>query len=350
MAYKLNEKLRNLKPYDPIMGNYQIRLDANESFINIGDEMCDKLANTIVNLPFNRYPDPYASKLVNAFADFYNIEKECVTAGNGSDELISIIAGCFLEKGDKVLTFTPDFSMYDFYSHLYELEVVSVEKNDELEIDVDAAISYINRHNIKAVMFSNPCNPTSVGLAREKALHLIKGVDALVILDEAYMDFWDESLIGIASNYDNLILLRTCSKAIGLASLRLGFAIANPKLTRALRAAKSPYNVNGVSQAMGEIILKDKEFLQQGIKTIIRSRDTLYKGLKSICDKSDKVTKLFQTKTNFIFIETDFADTIYQELLSMSIAIRKMDRYIRISCGNKEENEKVIEAFSKILK
>src|SRR5699024_11066858 len=150
---------------------------------------------------------------------------------------------------------------YDFYSHLYELEVVSLEKDDNLEIDVDAAISYINRHNIRAVMLSNPCNPTSIGLAREKTLHLVKSVNSLVVLDEAYMDFWDESLIDVASKYDNLILLRTCSKAIGLASLRLGFAIANPKLTKALRAAKSPYNVNGISQAMGEIILKDREFL-----------------------------------------------------------------------------------------
>lgn len=349
MAYKLNKKLRNLNPYEPITGDYQIRLDANESFINISDKITGELGEAIAKLPFNRYPDPYASKLVSAFANLYNVDKECITAGNGSDELISIIAGCFLEKGDKVLTFTPDFSMYDFYSHLYELEVVSLEKDDNLEIDVDAAISYINRHNIRAVMLSNPCNPTSIGLAREKTLHLIKSVNSLVVLDEAYMDFWDESLIDVASKYDNLILLRTCSKAIGLASLRLGFAIANPKLTKALRAAKSPYNVNGISQAMGEIILKDREFLQQSINEIIRSRDTLYKGLKSICAKSQKITRVFETRTNFIFIQTDFANEIYEQLLLMSISIRKMGGYIRISCGSEEENEKVIDAFSKIL-
>lgn len=349
MAYKLNRKLKDLKPYDPIAGDYQIRLDANESFINIGDEMGVKLANEIIELPFNRYPDPYASKLIKAFADLYNIDKDHVTAGNGSDELISIIVGSFLEKGDKVLTFTPDFSMYEFYSHLYELEVVSIEKDENLEIDIDAAVSYINRHNIKAIILSNPCNPTSVGLAREKALHLVKSVNALVILDEAYMDFWDESLIDIASNFDNLILLRTCSKAIGLASLRLGFAIANHELTKALRSAKSPYNVNGVSQVLGEVILNDKEFLQQSINEIIHSRDALYKGLKNICDNNDKVTKIFEPRTNFVFIQTDYANEIYEKLLTKSIAIRKMGNYIRISCGSVEENTKVIEALSKIL-
>lgn len=349
MAYKLNKKLSSLKPYDPITGEYKIRLDANESFINVGDKMSDNLAKAIAEIPLNRYPDPYASRLVKEFANLYNIDKDCVTAGNGSDELISIIAGCFLEKADKVLTFTPDFTMYDFYSHLYELEVVTIEKNRNLEIDVDAAISYINRHNIKAIMLSNPCNPTSIGLAREKALQLVKGVDSLIILDEAYMDFWDESLIDVATEFDNLILLRTCSKAIGLASLRLGFAVANPKLTRALRAAKSPYNVNGISQAMGKIILKDREFIQQGIKEIIQSRDALYNGLKPICDKSDKIIKIFETRTNFIFIKTDYANEIYDKLLLMSIAIRKMGGYLRISCGNTEENEKVIDAFSRIL-
>ena len=260
MNYELNNKIRNLEPYEPISGTYRIRLDANECPCNYPEDIKQQIKDEIDKIDFNRYPDPMASEVVNSFAEYYGIKPECVTAGNGSDELIFLIESAFLEKGDKMLVVAPDFSMYKFYSSICEVECDSFIKDDDLDLDVDMLINKINSDNVKLLIFSNPCNPTGRGITADKARKLVSSVNALVILDEAYMDFWNESLIDETEKYSNLIVFRTASKSIGSAALRLGFAVANETISRAIKAVKSPYNVNSISQTIGKVIYKNKEY------------------------------------------------------------------------------------------
>lgn len=348
--YELNSKLKRVEAYDPIEGNYNIRLDANESCFNINEKLGDKIADAVKKVALNRYPDPTASKVIKSFSELYGIDPQYITAGNGSDELISIICGCFLEKGDKVLTLSPDFSMYAFYSELYELKVTNLPKdNTTLKIDVDKVIEYCNNNDIKALVFSNPCNPTSLGLMRDDVIRLVKGVSCLVVVDEAYMDFWDQSILDKVPELDNLIILKTCSKAIGLAAIRLGFAIASPTITNALRAVKSPYNTDSLEQAIGTVILNEKELLNELCAEIVESRNELQNELEAIAVKYTKLEKVFKSVTNFIFIKTASAKEIHSKLLERSIAVRFMGNYIRISAGTKEENNAVISALDEIL-
>ncbi|MDR0974938.1 MAG: aminotransferase class I/II-fold pyridoxal phosphate-dependent enzyme, partial [Ruminococcus sp.] len=114
--YELNRKLSKIESYDPAANSSRIILDANESPFNVNEIFRDEISESVAKLSLNRYPDPNAKETVEAFAKFYNISEKFVTAGNGSDELISIITSCFLEKGDKILTLSPDFSMYAFYA------------------------------------------------------------------------------------------------------------------------------------------------------------------------------------------------------------------------------------------
>ena len=218
MPYILNNKLKDLQPYDPIAGNYSIRLDANESFLELPMELLEKAQYSMADIAFNRYPDPYATELCESFGAYYGVDPALVTAGNGSDEWLFIIATSFLMRGDKILTVEPDFSMYRFYGSLAEAENVVYKKKEDLSIDVDDLIVQVRESGAKVVLFSNPCNPTSLGLRREEVRKLITSVSALVVLDEAYMDFWDQSLLGEVAQYDNLIILRTCSKAFGTVS------------------------------------------------------------------------------------------------------------------------------------
>ncbi len=340
--YELTEKLKKLTPYDPIQGDYKIRLDANESFIDTSDDI---LAKAVRGTALNRYPDPYAGRLIKAYSGFYGIDPGLVTAGNGSDELISIITACFLQKNERVLTLAPDFSMYFFYSSLYELDVRAMKKEADLTIDVDKVIETVKRENIRAVIFSNPCNPTSLGLDKEDVIRLIASVDALVILDEAYMDFWKEeqSLIRDTARYDNLIVLRTCSKAFGMAGLRLGFAVSNSVITEKLRAAKSPYNVNSLTQGIAEYIISDKAEINRRIKAC---RDALWELDNGMCERNFPFfEKIYPSVTNFLFIKTDRAKEIFDYLLGRSIAVRFMGNYLRITAGSTEENTALLKAL-----
>ncbi len=349
MAYQLVNKLRDLTPYDPISGEYQIRLDANESYFQLSEGEIVKIQEEIAKIPFNRYPDPTCKAITEKYAAAYNISPNLVTCGNGSDELISVICGSFLENGMRILTFTPDFSMYKFYGDIAGCEVVSIEKDSDMAINVDEVCEYLKINKVDMIIFSNPCNPTSVGLKKEDVRKMIKSTDALFILDEAYMDFWDETLLYEVEQYDNLMILKTSSKSIGLAGIRLGFAIANETLTTALRAAKSPYNMNAITQKIGEIIYSNPQSLKDKTAQIIEGTKKLYNDFCILAEKSEKIEKVYKTSTNFIFAKTNFATEIFEKLKEKSIVVRNFKKYLRITCGSNEENERLLCELEKIL-
>ena len=256
--YRLNDKIKDLKPYDPVGERYRIHLDANESFLPIPAEVLEEVKADLDKLEFNRYPDPLAKEACEAFSGYYGVPVRNVVAGNGSDELITVIFTAFLQKGDAFATLEPDFSMYAFNGFLQEMRHVVIGKKEDFTLDIDRVIETCNNEGVKLLIFSNPCNPTSLGLDRAAVRRIISGVSALVVLDEAYMDFWEESMLQEAAEYDNLLVLKTCSKAFGLAALRVGFAVGCEKLIRAVKAVKSPYNVNALSQRMAEVVLNSR--------------------------------------------------------------------------------------------
>ena len=224
--FLLNDKIKDLKPYDPEMGDTPIHLDANESFLPLPAPILEELAAAVPQVACNRYPDPAAQELCQAFAQYYGVPVENVAAGNGSDELITVLFTGFLQKGEAFATLEPDFSMYAFNGYLQEARHVPIPKGEDYAIDVDRTIQTCRQEGVKLLIFSTPGNPTSIVCPRQEVRRLIQGLpDTLVVLDEAYMDFSDQSLLPEFHDYDNLLLLRTCSKAFGMAGLRLGFAV-----------------------------------------------------------------------------------------------------------------------------
>lgn len=196
MVLKLNnlvsEKLQKLAAYDPEINPGGIHLDANESFLELPDKIKNEIATKITAISFNRYPDPLAAGVCKAFGDRYGIDRRYVTAGNGSDELISVILNNFTGRGDRVLITQPDFSMYSIYCNMAELEPVILGKSGDLTFIADDMISLAKSNNVKLIIFSNPCNPTGQGISAQEALKIADSVKCLVIVDEAYMDFWSQ--------------------------------------------------------------------------------------------------------------------------------------------------------------
>ncbi len=350
MSYTLCDKSAALKPYTPNGGVYRIRLDANESFLLPTDTDREAMGQAIADLDLRRYPDPLATEVCQAFATLYGVDPALVTAGNGSDELISVIMSVFLQKGEKVLTLSPDFSMYRFYTDIAETPCVTLPKNDDLTIDVDKVIQTIRQENMRMFIFSNPCNPTSLGLDREAVRRIVNETEALIVLDEAYMDFWDQSLLSEVEQYENLIILRTASKALGLAAVRLGFAVANKTLTGILRAAKSPYNVNSATQTIAAIALSNPLYKEFYIDLLIESRKQLHDGLSRLVEKG-YVKKVYDSCTNFVLIEVEDAPYFWEELADFGIVVRLFGQnQLRITAGTEAENKEVIAGIASIAR
>ena len=346
---KLPEKLTSLKAYDPITGSYAVRLDANESYFDLPSVLKSKIADQIEQISFNRYPDPLATEVVEAFAAYYHVLPDCVTAGNGSDEIITLLLGTFMEKGQKLVTVSPDFSMYGFYAALSELEVINVPKKSNLQIDTDALIAACQQAN--AVVFSNPCNPTSLGLPRADVIRLIESApDCLIIVDEAYMDFWDESVMDLVNKYENLIVLRTCSKAIGLAAARMGFAVMDKYKTSLLRAAKSPYNCDAISQKICAAVLREQTLLRHCCDEIIVQTQRLYTAVNELVQRyPDLLETVYPPRTNFVFVQTAYAGEIYEQLQKEGIAVRCFPNGLRICAGTRREHTLLLTELENIL-
>ena len=345
--YQLNEKIKDLKPYDPIQGSYRVRLDANESFLPLPQALVEEAKAAVERTAFNRYPDPAARELCQAFAACYGVQPQQVVAGNGSDELITVLFEAFLEKGDAFATVEPDFSMYAFNGHLHEARHVAIPKGRDLRLDVEAVAAACQREQVKLLIFSNPCNPTSLVCGREEMRKLIDSLpDTLVVLDEAYMDFSDQSLLGEVEDHPNLLVLRTCSKAFGMAALRLGFAVCGKTLAGALRAVKSPYNVNSLSQAVGTAVLRRKGELDRALETILRSRDQLYAGLRELGEKYPGRFRLLPGETNFAALEMEDGPELLAYLARQGVAIRYTGGLVRITCGAPEENKIALEEMA----
>ncbi len=312
MSY-VSKKMSGKTPYVPLLGDFKIRLDANESPLPLTDEVKERFCAEISNININRYPDSDSSALRAAFAKKFSLDANNVMAGNGSDEIISIIMTSLLDSGDKLCVAYPDFSMYSFYAELSENEVIICKKDENFNLETLS--NFVVENGARAVIFSNPCNPTGEGYKRDEVIKFIESTPALCIVDEAYMDFWDQSILDLADKYENLIVLKTLSKAYGSAGIRLGFAIGHPTLICALNVARSPYNVNTLTQTLGKIIIEDMPDRSAYLSSQA-------KKLEAKIGEILPDAKIVPTKTNFVYLSHPDAKKIYEGLLNCGIAIR----------------------------
>ena len=344
------EKINAFKAYTPNTQMCKVVLDANESPFMPSQQVIEAYKQLVVDMDYNRYPDPMATEVVAAFAKVYDVPKSCVVASNGSDEIISVILSSFLQAGDTMLVATPDFSMYAFYGQLYDINVVSYASEVDFDIDFSELANRVQDTDAKLIIFSNPCNPTGRLYDKEQMLAFIEEVDALVVVDEAYADFagGDVSLLAQTALLDNLIVLKTLSKAFGLAGIRLGFAVSNKEIIEALYKVKSPYNVNRLTQAFGKLVLEDAEQVKRNLNYIIAERDRVWPILHERL--SAYGIRVYETNTNFILMDFgNKAEPVYKALLQKGTRIRFMPPYLRVTIGLREENDTFITQLFEIL-
>ncbi|AVF49675.1 histidinol-phosphate transaminase [Elizabethkingia anophelis] len=322
-----------LKPYssarDEYKGSTGVFLDANE--------------NPFGNL--NRYPDPYQKEVKEKLSALKSIPVSQIFLGNGSDEVIDLVFRIFCTPGrDKALVFTPTYGMYEVSANINDTELLQLPLNSDFQIDKESILPFLTDENLKLIFICSPNNPT--GNSIENVDFILEKFNGIVFVDEAYIDFstqksWAEKL----SQYPNLIISQTFSKARGLAAVRVGIAYSSPKIIALFNKTKPPYNVSQLNQEAVLIALLDDKRYQSEIKTILGEKERLEKELLQL----SVIKKIYPSDANFILVEVNDADGIYNNLVQQKIITRNRNSVIasciRITIGTTEENNQLIAAL-----
>ncbi|MDD6794882.1 MAG: histidinol-phosphate transaminase [Clostridiaceae bacterium] len=345
--------MKEINVYKSKDSTSNIRLDSNESFMNLSEEKQKDIKELISKIEFNRYPDDIYLNVRKLYAKYAgdNLSEENVIVGHGSDEMLNLIISSVISAGKKFYTLSPDFSMYDYYVSLYGGEVVKYIAEEDGSIDIDKFIEKGQKENVDLIIFSNPNNPTGHVLSTENIIKILESFkDIKVVVDEAYYEFYGETMVNLIDQYNNLIVTRTLSKAWGLAALRVGFLLSNKECVKELLSYKVPFNVNTLSQLIAEKVLEDKNSINEQIELIKIKREVLYRNLKDLEKAAQGKVKFYDSKANFIFGRTEEKEKLFDELNQNNISIRNFnDNSFRISVGNDDENKKILQVLKKVF-
>ncbi len=315
-------------------------LNANECYRNLPEDIINEIKDNLEEVLFNRYPDNSANLLTKTYSKAFNIKEDNVIFGNGSDEMLGLVIGLNIKEGKKLYTLTPDFSMYDYYTSFHGGDMVKYPIDLNNGFNVDDFIKKGKEENVSIIIFSNPNNPTGTLVSKDDIKKILNSFDIPLVIDEAYGEFCDCSMVDEIDNYQNLYVTKTLSKAYGVAGIRLGMIISNKGNIDTLRDMKVPYNVNSVTQYIGSIILNHKEELDVYSKEIIKRRDNFY---NEIINRKYKDLVVYPSHANFIYGKSSMKDELVTNMLSNGISIRNYkDDSFRITIGSEIEMEDVL--------
>ncbi|MTI70594.1 MAG: histidinol-phosphate transaminase [Firmicutes bacterium] len=345
----MNKNILNLKKYETDNYRYKYKLNANESPFNIDQELLEKIALGFKCINFNRYPDPDALMLRKELSNYIKTDYENIMVGNGSDELISIIINSFLSENDLILTHGPTFSMYQILTKVKGSKFLEIPFKN-LDIDIDKIIEAANKNKAKMIILCSHNNPTGAVISKSDILKVLTNTNAYVLVDEAYIEFGGDSVVDEIYNYDNLIVLRTLSKAFGLAGIRLGYLVSSKDIVDILLRVKAPYNVNRISQYVAIELIKNREEINNKINIIINEREKLFKELKDIDG-----LYVYPSKGNFLLIKTNKSKYVFEKLLENKILVRNFNSSLlkdclRITVGSSKENKILINVLRDVMK
>ena len=297
---------------------------------------------------YNRYPDAEHLQLKQKLAEINEVKSAQLFLGNGSDELIDLAMRIFCEPTkDAIMMMNPSFVMYEMSAKLNNLAVEKLELNEDFQLNKEDFINAHTKSKAKILFLCSPNNPT--GNSIDDLEFYIKNFTGIVIVDEAYIEFSKEiSAVNLLNIYPNLIVLKTLSKAYGMASLRIGVGFASPEIADLFNQFKPPYNISSESQRLALKELQNIEILQNNIATILKDRDALKVGL----EKMKAISRIFPSDANFFLIEFKEVELVYQKLLAENIltSLRHpaLKNCLRISVGTSEENSKLLNVLSQI--
>jgi histidinol-phosphate aminotransferase len=338
------------KAYPAEIMQCRIKLDANESPYGLPAPLQERLFARMQATALNRYPEAGAPALRRRYGALCGVDEDHVMTGNGSDELIQILCAAMARPGARLLIPTPTFVMYRIIGLNCGLGVTEVRLDDGFDLDTAVLLDRIAAESPALVFLSYPNSPTGKCFSEDRIRAILEASSGVVVVDEAYCNFSGKTLLPLLKQYDNLVILRTLSK-VGFAALRIGFLIGAPGLLKELNKVRLPYNVNTLSQTAALFFMDEQQAFAELIGRITAERKTLYAALQQI-DGIDPCP----SDANFIFFSCTLnANHVYEQLLRKGILVKPFifpwsrRQFIRVTVGNREENQTFIEELKKVI-
>ncbi|MEJ2242801.1 MAG: histidinol-phosphate transaminase, partial [Candidatus Bathyarchaeota archaeon] len=311
------------------------------------------LMETCNTIDVRSYPPPRGSLAVKAISDFVGFDESEISVANGADEIMDLLMKVFIRKGSKVIVVEPTFPMYTFFTELYGGKKITVMLKHNFNLNVDTILKRADKET-KLLFICSPNNPTGNQFKDSDIKCLLDEFKGIVVVDEAYGDFASNSIIEWVREYDNLALLRSFSKAFGLAGLRLGYLVSSQHVVKYIQRVMGPFNVNSVTQQTIALALKNWEFFKNQIDLVVNERNWLMENLKKI-DGVDP----FPSDANFILFKIT-KDKLHSATLAERLEKRKvlvkdrghlqlLENCIRVTVGTRKMNQAFLLALKASL-
>jgi histidinol-phosphate aminotransferase len=346
----IRDEIKKLQPYEVPAVSCRVKLDAHENPYELPEFVREQITKRFSKISFNRYPDANAKELRKNLSLKLCVEPDMIMVGNGSDELILYLLLCFGKK--KIIYPLPTFSMYEILALVAFSKPVGIPLQDNFEIN-DEAIIYEAGKEDAIIFLSYPNNPTGNCFDKSKIDRIIRETTSLIVLDEAYYEFSQDTFLPYVYDYERVVVLRTFSKAFGLAGLRVGYMIAQPHVIQQVKKVKLPYNLNVFSQMVAAIAIENAALFLPIVQQIKKEQERIMEKLNGI----DKI-KVYPSKANFILfkiLSNISAVEVFKALLQEGVLIRCLDNIpgvencLRVTIGKPEENDEFLQAICKVM-
>jgi len=343
----VREEIKGLIPYNPDVYPDFVKLDANENPFAFPRDVHEKICRTLGSETFTRYPDAMSGELVHEICACYGLAPNQIMVGNGSDELIQNLMLTF-GTGNRVVIAVPTFSMYGIHARVAGAEIVEVPRDQNFDLVVDEILQAGSGAGL--VVICSPNNPSGNSASTGQLVSLLEGCRCPVVVDQAYLEFGGTDMRPLLAEYDNLVILRTLSKAFGLAGLRVGYLFANPGILEFLFKVKQPFNLNNFSRAAAREVLRNRDLFARQVALITAEKDQLYRAMQNIPG-----IHVYPSDTNYLlFAANTPASEVYEGLLQEKVLIRNfgdplLARYLRVTVGTPEENKIFLHALRKVI-
>ena len=346
---RIRPEVRAIDGYHLVAYDCAVKLNQNESPFDVPPHVKDRILARIRNLQWSRYPEPMPQDLVQAAASYVGFAPEQVMVANGSNSIIQHILNAIVAPGVSVAIPSPSFSLYGQFTEILGGTPIYVGLDESFGYDT-VALNEAAASGVSAVIICSPNNPTGCDISNDDLAVLLEATDALVVVDEAYAEFNDHSALDLLSAHDNLIILKTLSKAFGAAAIRIGCLIAHPDIVDEIHKIKLPFDINLFSRVAAIELLSDREQIDQNVAYVVEERDRVFDQLSGI-----RGITAYPSKANLILFEVEDPGSVFEQLAEKGVLIRNVSGYpglangLRTCIGTREENDAFLSALESIM-